>query len=175
MKSVPCAGCGLVTLYGKPRWTKAKPLCRGCLGKLTEHPKLVAALKGRHPDVREVPTSTDVWNWWDRTYQPKSWRYGGCEAEEVFGKAILKLLACFPEVTVEPSDKAFFGRGFNNTRRAFPIGFPDALLQLLSAWGFHATQAFKDGQEAGAHLLGQLMDGSVTNEEINERAKENKG
>jgi len=180
MKSVPCIGCGKVEeSYGRPRWTKKAPLCPECKEKIKAFDTLVKAVKNQPTDFAHVPKSDDIWNWGNQ-YSSSMWYY--LSEEKTLAKPFLDVLACFPELDENAADeiddnrvKSIFESGYKNTIRVFPKGFPKAFMKLVEAFGKYTYACAKSGEKDGSDLLHSLMSGRITNEEINQRMKKNKG
>ncbi len=174
----PCAGCGKLpsqNRYGE-HWTVEKPLCCDCREAIKNYDKVKAIaekrLKGKLKAVVVPDTHTDrIWSVYDR---------GDQFNRKPFQEAFLKLChtlgqpwpKCPDTVMLKGQPTDYHPENF----LAFERETLAALQELFSAVQDVLEYAYAEGRERGASMLQDLIEGSMTAQEINEIcSRENKG
>jgi hypothetical protein len=179
MKSVPCAGCGKVyDSYGRAEWTAKRPICPECRTILEKHyPKLKAET--------EAMADSCTYYFPSRYTIDLPWSGMRDDKRKDVEKSVLDFLHSFPVILAEdvadakPHPPALFGPekydGWNGTYIRMPRKQAEALKKLVAGIAGYAQECRDHGHKEGSNLLGQLMSGELTCEDVNEAMLENKG
>jgi hypothetical protein len=176
MKSVPCAGCGEVHEgYGRAPWTAKRPICPKCRIILEKHyPRLKAEVE-RMADHEAyfVPECNS----------PLPFCGMDDDSTQKLEKAIMEFLAVFPAISPDKAGymraKPLWGGVQYNWSKGFFVQMPrkqaEAVMRMIKGLHEYAEDCLKYGHKKGSDLLGQLMSGEMTCEQVNEAMLENKG
>lgn len=167
MKKAACVGCGATdNTYGRPRWTKANPLCPSCREILERHQKEVDKLKSA-ADL--VPVGAPEYLSNDYVHRP---RYANYKDDDRLERAWRAFITACPPVQGYPNNHInllMSLRGRNPRLCLYlPRGIAKPLAALLHVLVDHTHAAYNEGFKDGTNILKRLGDGTLTADEVNE-------